>query len=166
MGIWNSSVEPREYNENVSWNLWDTCFPHSSLLPGARCIKRKQQCFMNSSFSFHVFWEDKQQFPKANGYCTSTATVFKTYIYIIYIFVSQSSYKWKFRTLILPTDYYQKISQPCYRKINPNRLYVHPSVPPSRKCELKPCFFTKFFSYSKYSTPIIWALKYMHSDAF
>lgn len=41
---------------------------------------------MNSSFSFHVFWEDKQQFPKANGYCTSTATVFKTYIYI-YIYV-------------------------------------------------------------------------------
>lgn len=120
MDIWNSSVEPREYNENVCWNLWDTCFPHSSLLPGASCIKRKQQCFMNSSFSFHVFWEDKQQLPKANGYCTSTVTVFKTHVYI---FVSQNSYKWKFRTLTLPADYYQKISQLCYRKIKSNGLF-------------------------------------------
>lgn len=158
MGIWNWSVEPREYNENVCWNLWDTCFPHSSLLPGARCIKRKQKCFMNSSFSFHVFWEDKQQFPKANGYCTRTVTVFKTYIYIYIYFCITEQLQMKIQNTYLTCRLLPENST--------TMLYVHPFSPPNRKCELNPWIFRKFFSYSKYSTPIMGALEYMHSNTF
>lgn len=71
----------KKYRKNVWWNLWDTCFSHSSLLPGATCIKRKQQRFMNFCFSFHVAWGDKEQLPRVNCYCTDTVTVFNKHIF-------------------------------------------------------------------------------------
>lgn len=71
----------KKYKKNVWWNLRDTCFSHSSLLPGASCIKGKQQCFMNFCFSFHVARGDREQLPRVNCYCTDTVTVFNKHIF-------------------------------------------------------------------------------------